>query len=157
MRFFALAIVLAATAARAGGSYVLPDGLSRAPAVTLHCATQGMNAAPCGTAANPVTVSGGAGVVVIPVGGAPVSRSLSLAAQQSTTLFVANPARRYLAFQAPQGSPIWVNLVGGTAAPNAPDCIYFGAGSFYESGTYVNRNAITVYSPVAATISAVEG
>ena len=43
--------------AYAGDSYVMPDGKSRAPAVTLHCATQGMNAAPCGTMSNPVLVT----------------------------------------------------------------------------------------------------
>ncbi len=150
-----LAGFLLATAvpAFAESSYVLPDGRGRAPAVTLHCATQGQNAAPCGTIENPLVISG----VAIPVSGAPVSRSLAVPAQQSTMLFVANPYRRYLAFQAPQGSALWINLLGGPAAPNAPDCVYFAPGTFYESGSYVNRNAITIFSPVAATIAAVEG
>lgn len=143
--------------AASGNSYVLPDGINRAPAVTLHCAVQGSMAAPCGTAANPVIVSAGAGLIAIPVGGPPVSRSLSVPAAQSTTLFAANPARRYFAFQAPQGSALWINFTGGPAAPNAPDCVYFSAGTFYESGAYVNLNAITIYSPTAATISAFEG
>jgi hypothetical protein len=62
-----------------------------------------------------------------------------------------------MAFQAPQTSFIWVNFIGGVAAPNAPDCAYFPAGAFYESGQFVTRGAITVYSPVVATISAWEG
>ncbi len=160
--------------AMAGDSYVLPDGTSRAPAVTLHCATGAGTAIACGTAAQPlvVTPSAGAataanqaseitaltgGVPAIPIAGQPVSRTLSNApALTSTVLFPANPARRYMAFQAPQASFIWVNFLGGVAAPNAPDCAYFPAGSFYESGQFVNGGAITVYIPVAATISAWE-
>ncbi len=97
------------------------------------------------------------GIPAIPVGGQPVSRSLSVPAQQSIVLFNANLARRYLAFQAPSGSGVWVNLVGGTAAPNGVDCAYFTAGSLYESGSFVNRGSITIYAPIAITISAWEG
>lgn len=43
-------------AAAGANSYVLGDGTSRAPAVTLHCATVGANATPCGTVANPLVV-----------------------------------------------------------------------------------------------------
>jgi hypothetical protein len=89
-------------------------------------------------------------------GGALVSRSGTVAAAMSSTLFPANPARRYLAFQAPQGTSIWVNFAGGAAAPGAPDCAYFSAGSFYESGPFVNRGAITVYAPVSTAVSAWE-
>jgi hypothetical protein len=99
----------------------------------------------------------GGGVSAVPVGGVPVSRSLSLVAQQSTQVFPSNGARHYLAFQVPQGSYVWVNLLGGAAAPNGLDCAYFAAGTFYESGQYVNRGAITFYSPVAAVLSAWEG
>ena len=193
--------------ALAAGPYVLSDGISRAPAVTLHCKSNGNIVVPCGTATTPLVVTQGsgsatsanqqtqvaaeqasaqalggpadtpyaggsgsvtsvlksvwsvlgAGVSAIPVGGVPVSRSLSVTAAQTTTLFPVNPARRYLSFQVPQGSYVWINLLGGTAAPNAIDCAYFAPGTFYESGQYVNRGAITVYSPVAAVISAWEG
>jgi hypothetical protein len=159
----------------AGDSYVLPDGRSRAPAVTLHCASGAGTAVACGTAAQPLVVTPspgaataanqaseitalGSGVPAIPVAGQPLSRTLSNApASTSTTLFPANPSRRYMAFQAPQTSFIWVNFMGGVAAPNAPDCAYFPAGSLYESGQFVTSGAITVYSPVVATISAWEG
>jgi hypothetical protein len=99
----------------------------------------------------------GVGVSAVPVGGVPVTRSLSLPSQQSTQVFPANSARHYLAFQVPQGSYVWVNLLGGTAAPNGVDCAYFAPGTFYESGQYVNRGAITFYSPIAAVLSAWEG
>ncbi len=192
----------------AGNSFVMPDGLNRAPAMVLHCTSDGANAAPCGTVSNPLIVGpiqngatasnqtveisaqqslsqtvgtpvdgvytgSGAGSVVsvlkalaqnlaagvpsVPVGGQPVSRSISIGAQQSTALFATNSARHYLAFQAPSGTGIWVNLVGGLAAPNGIDCAYFSAGAFYESGNFVNRGSITVYAPVAITISAWEG
>ena len=97
------------------------------------------------------------GVQAIPVGGQPVSRSLSIPAQQSIVLFSANSGRRYLAFQAPSGSGVWVNWIGGTAAPNGIDCAYFAPGSLYESGSFVNRGSITIYAPVAVNISAWEG
>jgi hypothetical protein len=98
------------------------------------------------------------GIQAMPIGGQPVSRTLSnLPAMTSTALFSANSARHYMAFQAPQGNSIWVNFLGGTAGPNLPDCVYFPAGSFYESGAYVNRGAIVVYSPILTTISAWEG
>lgn len=89
-------------------------------------------------------------------GGAPISRSSNVQAQQSTTLFSQNANRKYLAFQVPAGSYLWVNLAGGPAAPNGMDCAYFPAGTFYESGSFVNRGQITVFSPVAALISAWE-
>jgi hypothetical protein len=97
------------------------------------------------------------GIPSVPVGGQPVSRSLTVASLSSNYIFQSNPTRRYLAFQAPQASFIWVNFLGGAAAPNALNCVYFAAGSFYESGQYVTHGAISIYSPVAATISAWEG
>ena len=99
----------------------------------------------------------GNGISAIPIGGVPTSRSISLSGMQSTVLFTANPARHYLSFQVPQGSYIWINLVGGTAAPNAIDCAYFAPGTFYESGQYVNRGSITIFSPVSVVVSAWEG
>ena len=207
MRLMTLSVCLLwGNAALAAGPYVLSDGISRAPAVTLHCKGSGNIVVPCGTAATPLVVTQGSGsatsanqqtqvtaeqataqalgapadapyaggngsmtsvlksvwsvlgggVSAIPVGGVPVSRSVSVAAGQ-TTLFTANPMRRYLSFQVPQGSYVWINLLGGPAAPNAVDCAYFAAGTFYESGQYVNRGAISIYSPVAAVISAWEG
>ena len=97
------------------------------------------------------------GVPSLPVGGTLTSRSTTLIAGNSSALFPANGGRHYLAFQAPQTAGIWVNLLGGVAAPNAADCAYFAAGSLYESGQFVNRGAITVYSPTSVTISAWEG
>jgi hypothetical protein len=97
------------------------------------------------------------GVVATPMGGQPVSRSITIVAQQNTILFAANPTRHYLAFQAPPGVAIWVNMLGGIAGPNFVDCAYFAAGTFYESGAFVNRGSITVYSPVATAIAAWEG
>ena len=51
---------------------------------------------------------------------------------------------------------MWVNVVGGPAVPNGPDCAYFAPGSFYESGQFINRGAITVYAASAAMFSAWE-
>ena len=96
------------------------------------------------------------GISAVPVGGSPSSRSSNLVAQASTILFPVNGSRRYFAFQAPQGTAVWVNFLGGAAAPNAADCAYFPAGAFYESGQWVNRGAITMYSPVGTTVSAWE-
>jgi hypothetical protein len=97
------------------------------------------------------------GITATPVTGIPISRSVVLAAAQSTMLFPANPTRHYLAFQAPIGTPVWVNFVGGTAAPNGVDCAQLSAGTLYESGQFVTRGAVAVYSPVATSISAWEG
>jgi hypothetical protein len=203
-----IAFACVATSALAGNAFVLPDGVSRAPAVVLHCVTDDRHAAPCGTASQPIVVvplAGGAtasnqateigtqqslatglgtpgdaayggsgsatvvsllkavaasslsGVPALPTGGLLTSRSAAVTAQASTVLFAANPQRRYLAFQAPFTTAIWVNLMGGQATPNGVDCVYFSAGSFYESSGFVNRGAITFYAPVAVTISAWEG
>ena len=92
-----------------------------------------------------------------PIVGPLVSRTITVAAGTSTTLFTANATRHYLSFQAPQSTGIWVNRVGGTAAVNGADCAYFSAGALFESGNYVSSGAITVYSPNAVTISAWEG
>jgi hypothetical protein len=209
---FASILVMAMNRASAGTPYLLQDGLSRAPAVVLHCKTAGNIVVPCGTAATPLVVTGGTGggssgsatatnqqaqitaeqssasalgtpadpsytggvgsvtsvlksvwsilgegVSAVPVGGVPVSRSLNLPSQQSTQVFPINSGRHYLAFQVPQGSYVWVNLLGGPATPNGADCAYFAPGTFYESGQYVNRGAVTFYSPIAAVLSAWEG
>ncbi|HTR18082.1 MAG TPA: hypothetical protein VMI52_13755 [Acetobacteraceae bacterium] len=146
----ALAVLALPARAQAQSSYFMPDGLSRSQAVTLHCAA-GNGAVPCGTAANPLSVT------AAPYGGMMISRSLTVAAVTSTQLFPANTQRHYLSFQAPQSTGIWVNRVGGTAGPNLPDCAYFPAGTLFESGNFVNTGAITVYAPVSVTISAWEG
>ncbi len=96
------------------------------------------------------------GISAIPVGGSPLSRSVNLVGQTSTLLFPVNGSRRYFAFQAPQATAVWVNFLGGLAAPNAADCAYFPAGAFYESGQWVNRGAITMYTPVSTAVSAWE-
>lgn len=151
----ALLLVLLLTGGRASAqsSFVTPDRINRAPAVTLLCVAPGGGAAPCGTLGNPLVITG----QVAPFAGPLVSRSISLAAGQSTQLFPPNGARHYFAFQAPQSTYVWVNTMGGTAAPNAADCAYFAAGTLYESGNFVNTNAITIYAPVAVTVSAWEG
>lgn len=94
---------------------------------------------------------------VAPVATPLVSRTITVAAGTSTTLFAVNAARHYLSFQAPQSTGIWINRVGGTAAVNGADCAYFAPGALFESGNYVNSGAVTVYSPNAVTISAWEG
>lgn len=202
-----LCVICSISPAFAGNSYVLPDGISRAMAVTVHCATGPGTAVACGTQAQPlvVTPSPGAatsanqnaeistqqgisqavgtqadpiymngpgsmvsllkavesaltgGIQSVPVGGQPVSRSTTVNSLSSNFIFQSSPTRRYLAFQAPQTSFIWVNFLGGVAAPNALNCVYFAPGSFYESGQYVTHGAISIYSPVTATISAWEG
>ena len=94
---------------------------------------------------------------VSPIAGPLVSRTITVVAGTSTTLFTANAARHYLSFQAPQSTGIWVNRVGGTAAANGADCAYFAPGALFESGNYVSSGPITVYSANAVTISAWEG
>ncbi len=193
--------------AMAGNSYVLPDGISRAPAVALHCVTGSGTASPCGTSSEPIFVTPSSvaassanqateittqqgisqgigtpadpayqtgsgsvialmkgvyswlssGVTEVPAGGALASRTLSVQAGASTALFASNPSRHYFGFQAPQTGAVWINFIGGVAGPNLPDCAYFPAGAFYESGQFVNRGAVTVYSSVSITISAWEG
>ena len=62
-----------------------------------------------------------------------VSRSVaSTAASASTTLVAANAARRLLRVQAPQGAGVWLNLLGGTAGTNGPDCLYLAPGDVFE-------------------------
>jgi hypothetical protein len=209
VRMFAAALFVACLiggVAYGGPSFVVSDGLNRAPAVTLHCLA-GSFAVPCGTTAQPVVVapvSGGAtaanqsteinnqqalstslgsqsdpiyvggngstiallkglftslanGTTAVPTGGQPVSRSTNVIASQSTQLFPGNPGRHYLGFQAPSGTAVWVNFVGGSAAPNGLDCISLPAGTVYESGPYVIRGAISIYSPINTAISAWEG
>lgn len=202
---FGALFLAAAIPAHADGSYVLPDGTNRAPAVTLHCVAPGGGAVPCGTSGTPMVVtvptgatagnqasqitaeqssaaalgsvtdtpySGGSGslaailkglwgaltsgVAAVPVGGAPISRSAMLIANTSTAVFPVNAQRRYIAFQAPQGTYVWVNFLGGQASPNGTDCSYFPAGALYESGQWVNRGVISVYAPVAVSFSAWE-
>ena len=97
-----------------------------------------------------------AGVPALPVGGTLTSRTINLPAATSTQVFPANGTRRYLSFQVPQNGAVWINLMGGPAVPNGPDCAYFAAGSFYESGPFINRGAITVYTSSAAIFSAWE-
>ncbi len=99
----------------------------------------------------------GSGITAEPVTGIPVSRSISLTASTSTTLFPPNSGRHYLALQAPLSSSVWVNFVGGQAGPNATDCVQLSAGTLYESGQFVTRGAVNVYAPVSVTIAAWEG
>ena len=96
------------------------------------------------------------GIPALPVGGTLISRTLTLPAGVSTQVFAVNGSRRYLSFQVPQSSAVWINVTGGPAAPNGPDCAYFAAGSFYESGPFINRGAITVYATQSVTFSAWE-
>ncbi len=97
-----------------------------------------------------------AGIPALPAGGTLTSRTVALPAATSTQVFAANATRRYLSFQVPQGSAVWVNVMGGPAVPNGSDCAYFAAGSFYESGQFINRGAITVYAASAVMFSAWE-
>jgi hypothetical protein len=206
--FGLLVLARAGTAlGQTGSSFVTSDGVSRSPAVTLHCVTTNNMAVPCGTPNQPlyITGSGGlatagnqtsqvqadqaiaaaigtqqdapvisgtgssiallkgimttllSGVTATPITGMPISRSVSLAQAQSTILFPANPTRHYLAFQAPAGTAVWVNFVGGTASPNGVDCAQLSAGTLYESGQFVTRGSVSIYAPVATSISAWEG
>ena len=133
------------------GSFLTSDGINRAPAAVLHCVGPGNVAIPCGTATQPVSVTAG------PASGNLVSRSASVPAAQSTQLFPANTGRHSLTLQAPVGNAIWVNFLGGVAAPNGTDCVQLSAGTLYESGQFVTRSAVTVYAPVSVTIAAWEG
>jgi hypothetical protein len=150
-------------------SVMAPAGAATATNQNAEIAAQQSLVQVLGTQADPVYASGAGSVVSLlkgilqswsgstgTAGGTLTSRSVNIAAQQSVQLFPANPSRHYLAFQAPAGSFIWVNLAGGAAVPNGLDCAYFTAGSLYESGSFVNRGAIFIYSPIAAPISAWE-
>ena len=96
------------------------------------------------------------GIPALPASGTLISHTTALAAATSVQVFPANPGRHYLSFQVPQGSAVWLNVMGGVASPNGPDCAYFAAGTFYESGQFINRGAITVYAPIAVMFSAWE-
>ena len=96
------------------------------------------------------------GVTATPVVGTPVSRSGTVSAGVSTTLFPANLIRHYLAMQAPPSTAVWVNFVGGAATPNGIDCVQLSAGTLYESGAFVTKGSISIYSPVAVAVSAWE-
>ncbi len=96
------------------------------------------------------------GIPALPAGGALTSRTVTLPASVSTQVFAANGIRRYLSFQVPLAGGVWINVMGGPAIPNGPDCAYFAAGSFYESGAFINRGAITVFSSTSVTFSAWE-
>ena len=97
------------------------------------------------------------GITASPASGNLLSRSAAVAASQSTQLFPPNAMRHSLAFQAPPGSALWVNFLGGVAAPNGTDCVQLTAGTLYESAQFVTRGAVTVYAPVAVSIAAWEG
>jgi hypothetical protein len=99
----------------------------------------------------------GGGVTALPASGTFISRSTSLPAVQSVMIFPANLGRHYIAFQVPSGNSIWLNFLGGVASPNGIDCVQFSAGTFYESGGFVTRGAVSVYTPIAVAISAWEG
>ena len=154
MRAWIIAWLLAAICGSAlaqTSSFVTSDGINRAPAAVLHCVGPSNFAIPCGTATQPLSVNAG------PASGSLVSRSVSVPATQSTQLFPANASRHALTFQAPVGSAIWVNFLGGVAAPNGTDCVQLSAGTLYESGQFVTRSAVTVYTTVTVAISAWEG
>ncbi len=153
-------LALASLNAHAQSSAVTQNGVDRAQAVTLDCLAAGTTiAVPCGTVGNPLVVAVGGMVIgqLAPVAAPLVSRTITVAAGQSTVLFSANAQRRYLSFQAPQTTGIWVNRVGGIASANGADCAYFPPGALFESGGFVNSGAVTVYSPNAVTIAAWEG
>ena len=97
------------------------------------------------------------GITAGPASGNLMSRSAMVPAAQSTQLFPPNAARHMLVFQAPLGSALWVNFLGGVAAPNGADCVQLAAGTLYESGQFVTRGAVTVYTNSAVSISAWEG
>jgi hypothetical protein len=97
------------------------------------------------------------GISAGPESGTLISRSAIVPATQSTQLFPPNAVRHVFALQAPAGSALWVNFLGGVAAPNGTDCVQLGAGALYESGQFVTRSAVTVYAPVAVSIAAWEG
>ena len=211
MRVFIVCVVLLGLTrlahAQTGNSFVTSDGLNRAAASVLHC-VNGLNVAvPCGTSAQPVYVTSGAGLANVtnqatqitaaqavanaagtqadtvyssgagsmvallkgvftvlsggvtstPFVGTTVSRSMSIAAATSMTLFPLNASRHYLALQAPATTLIWVNFVGGPATPNGVDCVSLGAGTLYESGQFVTKGVVNVYAPVATSIAAWEG
>ena len=62
MPFAVMMLVLCHAHAQTGNSFVTADGLNRAPASVLHCATNGNVAAPCGVATQPLFVTGAGGI-----------------------------------------------------------------------------------------------
>jgi hypothetical protein len=95
----------------------------------------------------------------------PVSRTIAATvAASSKPLMAANAARRYLLIQSAWNaattsfSGIWLNMLGGAASVGGADCEYLGAGVIYESGEYVNTNAINYFDPVGGLVlTAMEG
>jgi hypothetical protein len=145
-----------ATPAWAGDSYVLPDGISRAPAITLHCATQGMNAAPCGTTGNPVPVT--SQTVGIPNVGAVVSIA--------TTPVIILPglgsasARRYFFHIWNFGAANLYCTDDGSTQPSASSAsfVVFGNGGGYEKDApaFVSNQALNCVAGAGSVTIRVE-
>jgi hypothetical protein len=142
-------LALAGWAGAQAATLPLQGGVNRAAPVVLHCVSATGLAVACGTSAAPIVVGAAGGLLT--------SRTITVPAQTSVQLFPSNGQRRYLAIQVPAGTGIWLNVMGGTASAGGSDCMNLQAGALYESGSFVNTGAITVFSPVATTISAWEG
>lgn len=104
-------------------------------------------------------ITGGALTVVSQTpGGTPTSRSLVTVATTSTQLMAANAARKYFKIAAPQTQGIWLNFIGGAAAPNGTDSYFLGQGQIWETSTpeYVTQGKISYYSTAASLQIAAE-
>lgn len=102
--------------------------------------------------------SGALTVVSQTPGGTPTSRSLVTVATTSTQLMAANASRKYFKIAAPQTQGVWLNFIGGTAAPNGADSYFLGAAQIWETSTpnYVTQAKISYYSTAASLEIAAE-
>ncbi len=148
--------LLAAIPAYGGDSYVLPDGLGRAPAVTLHCQTLGMNAAPCGTGANPVSVTS-------QLVGAPNVGGVSSVGGTPTTILAAvsgTGARRYFFHIWNFGAANLYCTDDGATVPSssAASFVVFGNGGGYEKDApaFVSNQALNCVAGAGSVTIRVE-
>jgi hypothetical protein len=132
-------LTVAAGPTYAGDSYVLPDGVSRAPATTLHCATQGMNAAPCGTTANPILVTS-------QLVGAPNVGTITNVGTAPSTILAATLGRRYFFHIWNFGGANLYCTDDGVTTPsaNSASFIVYGNGGGYEKDApaFVSNQAL---------------
>jgi hypothetical protein len=101
----------------------------------------------------PVYVTSGGG------GGLTITNRSATFNTGSTSAVPANANRRYLFIQtATNGRDIWLNFMGGAAAPNTAGSFLLAAGQTYESGTNVPPGQVFLHSAADGTaVTIMEG
>lgn len=84
-----------------------------------------------------------------PGGGGFTDRSTTIVPGEADTVVAYNAQRCYLLIQAVGGGgtlDLWINMVGGIAAPNTEGSFKLPAGSTFQSGPVVPSGPISIYS-----------